>query len=290
MHLPILFALILASPASSTFPFELAHHVIIVKASLGDSKPLEMALDSGTVRTTIDEAIATEAGLDLSLKAQSSGVNGRQEISVVRDQTLRFAGGEVAEPMVLAYPLDFLAKRLGHRVDGIIGVEVFRKYVVEINYPKQTVRVIEPGAFAYSGAGKSIAVTYYGRLPVVAGSVTPYGRDAIPTAFQLDTGAAGTAVAFWKTFVQKNDLVSGTRELAEASATGFGGSHGAKTGRVRALQIGGITFDHPFVRLNEVDYGNPEAFGGNLGSGFFEQFRVFFDLPHDRLILEHAEE
>jgi len=286
MHLPILFTLFLAGSASSTLPFELTHDVIILKASIDNTRLLEMALDSGTVRTTLDETVANEAGLDLSLKAQSTGVNGRQEISVIRDQTLRIAGMAVAEPLVLAYPLDFLAKLLGHRVDGIIGVEIFRKYVVEIDYPKQTVRVTEPDAFVYAGPGQSVAVTYYGRLPVVAGSVTPYGREGIPTAFQVDTGAAGTTVAFWKTFVQKNDLMNGVHELADAEATSFGGSHRAKEGRVRALQIGGITLDHPFVRMNDADYGDAALFGGNLGSGFFKNYKVIFDLPHDRLILE----
>ena len=153
MHLSILFALSLVGPVSSTLPFELAHDVIILKASIGNSKQLEMALDSGTARTTLDETVAAEAGLDLSLKAQSPGVNGRQEISVVRDQTLRLPDVEVTEPLVLVYPLGFLAKRLGHRVDGIIGVEVFRRYVVEIDYAKQTVCVTQPAAFAYAGPG-----------------------------------------------------------------------------------------------------------------------------------------
>lgn len=46
-------------------------------------------------------------------------------------------------------------ERVGHRVDGIIGVEIFRRYGVEIDSCQHTVRVTEPGAFADAGAGKA---------------------------------------------------------------------------------------------------------------------------------------
>ena len=206
---------LLSADTPVTVPFEFHHNMIFVEASIGDSVPLQMALDSGTVRTTVDEAVARRLGLDLSMKAQSSGANGVQEISVMKNQTLRFHGLEVAEPMMVAYPLGFLADRVGHRVDGIIGIELFRKFVVEIDYAAQQVRLWQPDSFVYSGTGEVLPVTYYKRLPVVAGSVTPFEREAIPTAFQLDTGGAGLNVVFWKGFHQKHDLLAGTRNVSE---------------------------------------------------------------------------
>ena len=67
------------------------------------------------------------------MKAQSSGARGMQEISVIKNQTLRFCGLEVTEPVILAYTLDFVSKRLGRQVDGIIGVEFLHKYPVEVD-------------------------------------------------------------------------------------------------------------------------------------------------------------
>jgi Aspartyl protease len=115
--------------------------------------------------------------------------------------------------------------------------------------------------------------------------VTPFGRDPIETRFLLDTGASGTNVAFWKDFIEKHDLAAGVHGLSDTEATGFGGSHSAKEGLVRAIRIGGIRIADPKVRLNVIPYGDANVFGGNLGSSFFKQFKVTFDLPHDRLIL-----
>jgi predicted aspartyl protease len=107
-----------AIDAPHTAVLELQGNAAFVKASIGNSAPLDMVLDSGTIRTTLDEAVATKLGLDLSMKAQSSGARGMQEISVIKDQRLRFCDMEVTEPVIVAYSLDFLSKRIDRHVDG----------------------------------------------------------------------------------------------------------------------------------------------------------------------------
>ncbi len=275
-----------ASDGPHTSAFDLHGNVAFVKASIGDSGPLDMVLDSGTVHTTLDEGVARRLGLDLSMKAQSSGAKGMQEISVIKDQTLKFCGVETTEPLMVAYPLDFVSKRVGRRIDGIIGVELLRRYVVEIDYPVRQVRVTAPERFTYTGGGDMLPVTYDRRLPLVSGSVTPFGRGPIPARFQVDTGGARGAVMFWKGFIEKHDLAAGTHELRDTQVTAFTGTTTQKQGRVRAIQIGKIVVAEPEVGLNDYQYGDPKIFDANLGSGFLKRFKVIFDLPHDRIILE----
>lgn len=265
---------------------DLHGNVAFVKASIGDSEPLDLVLDSGTVRTTLDEAVATRLGLDLSMKAQSSGARGMQQISVIKDQKLRFCGAEVTESVMLSYPLDFVSKRIGRRIDGIIGVELLRAYVVEMDYPGRMVRLVRPEAFHYAGNGTEIPVIYDRRLPIVAGSVTPYKGEAIPARFQVDTGGASAHVMFWKSFIDKNNLIAGVEGLRDVQVTAFTGTTSQKQGRVQALRIGPITINDSEVGLNNYQYGDPKVFDANLGSGFLKQFKLIFDLPHDRIILE----
>ncbi len=269
-----------------TTALELQGNVAFVKASIGNSAPLDMALDSGTIRTTLDEAVATKLGLDLSMKAQSSGARGMQEISVIKGQTLRFCGLEMTEPVIIAYPLEFVSKRIGRHVDGIIGVEFLHQYVVEIDYPARQVRAFPPGAFVYAGSGEALPVTYDRRLPIVAGVITPFDRKPIAARFQVDTGGASAYVMLWKGFIEKHDVAAGTRDVKEVEMTGFTGTTTQKRGRIQALQIGKAVVTEPEVGLNDFQFGDPAVFDGNLGSGFLRQFKVIFDLPHDRMILE----
>jgi len=264
---------------------DVVHEVIFVTGSIGNSGPLQMALDSGS-QTTLDESVAKKLGLDLSMKALSTGIKGKQEISVMKDLTLDFYGAKITEPLVLAYPLDFLSKRIGRRLDGIIGLELFRRYVVEIDYAAKQLRLWDPASFSYTGCGESVPVTYDKKLPVVAGTVTPFGKAPIATRFQLDTGGSGTNIVFWSAFYTKHDLLSGTRDLSEILQTEFGGTHTVKRGRVQAITVGDIIVSEPDVRFSEREMGNPESYGGNLGSAFFRLYKPIFDLPHDRIIFE----
>lgn len=266
---------------------EMQGNVIFVKASIGNSEPLDMALDTGTVYTTLDETVAAKLGLDLSMKAQSSGARGMQEISILKDQTLRFCGLDIQEPLMVSYPLEFVSKRIGRRVDGIIGVELLRKHVVEIDYPGRQVKVYAPETFVYTGPGEAVPVTYDSRrLPLVTGSVTPYGREPIPVRFQVDSGGAAAQAMFWKSFIEKQGLASGARGIREVQVTAFTGTTTQKQGRVQALRIGNIVMNDPEIGFNDYQYGDPKVFDSNLGSGFLKQFKVIFDLPHDRIILE----
>jgi hypothetical protein len=265
---------------------EMQGNVAFVRATIGNSAPLDMALDSGTKRTTLDEAVAAKLGFDLSMKAQSSGAKGMQEISVIRDQTLRFLRLDAAAPLLLAYPLEFVSKRVGRHIDGILGVEFLHKYVVEIDYPARRVRAHLPDEFVYSGPGAILPVTYDDGLPVIAAMVTPFGGKPIAARLQVDSGGASAHVMFWKGFIERTDLAAGTRDLRDVQVTAFTGTTSQKQGRVQSLQIGGIEVPEPEVGLNDYQFSDPKALDGNLGSGFLKQFKAIFDLPHNRLILE----
>ncbi len=275
-----------AADTPRTTPLELQGNVAFVKASIGNSGSLDMVLDSGTIRTTLDEAVATKLGLDLSMKAQSSGARGMQEISIVKDLPLRFGGLEITEPLTLAYPLEFVSKRIGRHVDGIIGVEFLHRYVVELDYPGRQVRILTPESFTYSGPGEAVPATYDRRLPIIVASITPFGGEPIPARLQVDSGGAAAHVMLWKHFIEKHNLVEGARDVKEVQVTAFTGTTTQKQGRVQAMSVGKIVIAEPQVGLNDHQFGDPNVLDGNLGSGFLKGFKVIFDLPHDRIILE----
>jgi hypothetical protein len=270
-----------------TVGIEMQGNMVFVKASIGNSEPLDMALDTGTVYSTLDEAVATKLGLDLSMKAQSSGMKGMQEISILKNQTLKFCGLEINEPLMVSYPLGFLSKRIGRRVDGIIGIELLKKHVVELDYPGRRVRIYAPETFAYAGPGEAVPITYDSRhLPLINGSVTPYGKQPIPVRFQVDSGGAATHAMFWKSFIEKQDLASSARGMKEVQVTAFTGTKTQKQGRVQAIRFGKVVVNDPEVGFNDYEGCDPTVCDSNLGSGFLTKFKVIFDLPHDRMILE----
>ena len=266
---------------------DLQGNAMFAKGTVGDSGPLNLVLDSGSIRTSLDETLARSLGYDLSRKAQSSGGNGRQTLSVLTDVPVTLCGKTVVDPVVVVYPLEFLTKAIKRQVDGIVGIEIFRKYVVVLDYPKQRLEIIPSDGFTYQGSGTSIPVTYGERLPIVAGYVTPFGGEPIPIQLMVDSGGSAVNVDFYHPFEEKSRLAPvcatpGTHTRRCSPATGR-----SKRGRVQALSIGGVRLEEPEVQiLGEAKEGGFPGWDGTLGSGFLKQFRVIFDLPHDRIVLE----
>lgn len=266
--------------------FELQGNVIFVRGSIGNAEALDLVLDSGSARTSFDESLAASLNWDLRLKALSATPNGRQELSVLKDLEIRLCGKPVAEAMVMVYPLEFLSKAVKRRVDGIIGIDLFRRFVVAIDYPARTLQLIEPDSFVYAGPGEPVPVSYNRRLPIVAGSVTPFGGEPVPVKLMVDSGGSAVNADFSRAFGKTTGLLSGMRETRDSKVTIFRGDAASKTGRVQALRIGNVSVSEPEVQILDYQTTDPELMDGTLGSEFLKQFKVIFDLPHDRIVYE----
>jgi len=55
---------------------------------------------------------------------------------------------------VATLPLEWFSRQVGRRTDGFLGSNVFRNYVVEIDYANQVLRLHDPAAYSYSGSGQ----------------------------------------------------------------------------------------------------------------------------------------
>ncbi len=266
--------------------FELQGNVIFVKGSIGSAKALDLVLDSGSARTSFDESRAASLGWDLSMKAVSATPNGEQELSVLKDLEVQLCGKPVTEAIAMVYPLEFLSKAVKRRVDGIIGIELLRKFVVAIDYPTQTLQLSEPDSFVYAGPGEPVPVSYNRRLPIVPGSVTPFGGQPIPVKLMVDSGGSAVNADFSRAFGETTGLISGMQEARDSKVTIFRGDAASKIGKVQALRIGNVSVSGPAVQILDYQTTDPKVMDGTLGSEFLKQFKVIFDLPHDRIIFE----
>ncbi len=275
-----------AQPATRC-SIEMQGSVMFVKGTVGKSGVVDLVVDSGSIRTSFDEQLAQGLGYDLSMKAQSAGGNGRQTLSVLRDVEVGICGKRVIDPIVVVYPLRFLTKAIKRQVDGVVGIEIFRKYVVVMDYPGRSMEIIDPAAFSYKGDGTVVPVQYAQKLPYVSGSITPFGGEPIPVKLMVDSGGSSFNVDFYQPFEEKHHIVSNLRDVRDSTSTMFTGDRPGKRGRAQWLSIGTLQVIDPEVQvLGPSKSSELGEWDGTLGSGFLKQFKVIFDLPHDRIIFE----
>src|SRR5262245_26484302 len=133
-------AYVSATAPATTIPFELANRHIIVKVSVNKSRPLSFIFDTGADAAIIRMDPAKELGLKLEGSVRTGGAGeGTQSGQLVRSATWSLVGLEsFKQPVAIALPMPELPAGMGREIDGIIGGQFIREFVVELNYQART--------------------------------------------------------------------------------------------------------------------------------------------------------
>src|SRR5262249_34212265 len=134
---------------------------VMVEASVGSSDPIWLVVDTGAGSTLIDSQVATALHLELNGRVTVGGAGaGTQTGSFVRGAQYQFANKAIAPQKIsLALPLAQMAPLLGHKVAGILGYDFLSRYVTEIDYAGQVMRLYPKAEFEYKGSGEELPMT-----------------------------------------------------------------------------------------------------------------------------------
>lgn len=280
-----------AGAADVTIPFELAGRHVLVQVSVDKSRPLTFVLDTGADKAIIGLDLARELGLKLQGQVNARGAGpGVQSGSQVRGATWSLVGfAAVSQPISYALPMTELSPAMGRRIDGIVGGEFIRQFVVELDYQAKQLRLHRPETYTYTGPGEEVPLEFVDNThPTIAARVTPVGGAPIDGRFMFDIGS-GQALALHTPFVRAQKLLEGNLQTIRAiGGAGAGGQVSGRVGRVESLQIGSVTLSQPITMFSQDEAGafaNPQL-AGNIGAMIAMRFRVFLDYSRRRMILE----
>ena len=279
-----------ASDQSTTIPFELFGNKIFLAVSVKGSEPLSFILDTGNKWAVINLARARSLGLHLGGDITVAGEGEKTGTgSFVEGERFGVVGlKSFSQPLFLAIPLDDIATRLGHRIDGLLGTDFIRQFVVDIDWIGKRLTLRGKAAFSYAGKGVSLPVTFDARShPLVKATVQlGPGREA-PGIFLVDIGS-NRALALNSPFVKQEGIISSDRAVLPLRAFGAGGSVRGVTGRIDGLKIGGWVLKRPVAAFSQDEKGALAGTDkqGSIGVEVLRRFRVIFDFERDRIILE----
>ena len=278
-------------PAPVVIPFELVNRHILFKVSINNSAPLSFILDTGDKFAVVSLARARALGLNLQGEINIGGAGaGSLKGAYVRDAKLTVPGlpGHT-EPVVLTLPLADLAAKFGQDIDGIIGGDFMKHFVVELDYQARVLRFHDKDQFVYSGSGESIPLSLNadGHATIPA-EVAVNGREPIKGNFVVDIGSGGGLVLHSPTTKAEHLPEPTQKTIRVFGAGGAGGKISGRIGRLPALTIGKFRIDEP-VTIFSSDQRGAFANGaqqGNIGQRILSKFTIFFDYAHARMILE----
>jgi len=288
-HMP---ASVLASDKTEVvIPFELISRHIFLKIRVNNSDPLWFIFDTGDKFAIIDLERAKSLGLNLQGQINVGGAGpGMLKGSYVNGASFSIPGLDgFTQPVTLALPLDGLKPNFGHDIDGIVGSEFIKQFVLEVDYPAGLIRLHDKQKFSYSGTGEIIPMHLNaGGHPIIPGEVVLQGRDPIKAEFVIDLGSSAS-LALSRPFVEEQHLPdSSQKTIRMMGAGGTGGEITGRIGRISGLKIGKFMIDNPITMFSEDRQGAfaSSAIQGNIGQQIMCKFKILLDYDHNRIILE----
>ena len=280
------------APLPHEVSFEIGSNKPWVQVKLNGSAPQWFILDSGASGGTV---IARECAERLGVthggeKSAQIGAGAGVSVGLSRapDVTVAVGDDTLGSPGFMVFPLAHVSPFEGRRLDGLLGRDFLERHVVEIDYARRRLRVLDPASFAPPSAGVVVPVELETGLAVAQAAITPAGAKPIPCRLVIDTGVRTTIVLYHR-FVIRHQLLD--ESGAAINATIGGGAGGETRGdltRLDRLQVGGLDYAQVTAIYSRDTVG---VFAGDdadgiVGGEILRRSRVTFDYPHHRLIFE----
>ena len=259
---------------------------IFLQVRINDSKPVWFGLDTGATHSLIDRRYAESLGLKSESTRPIEGAGGWERASIFKGVSIKLPGANLNNQTLWGLSLDPIAAANAHEMAGILGYDLFKYFVVDIDHAAKLMNLYEPSGYQYRGAGQTIPLNIQddGAIYVQARVQTP-GGNTLTGEFVIDTGGTQTLLLA-TAFVEEHRLLDSMGKTLPVGGGGVGGAIQMVMGRMKSLELGRIAIPNPLVGLTKVGEIADMGKAGNIGGGFLRRFRVIFDYSRSRMILE----
>ncbi|MCK0161896.1 aspartyl protease family protein [Allomuricauda sp. F6463D] len=264
--------------------FELINNLIIIPVEIngteltfildsGVSKPILFNLsDSDSVPiNNVSEVTIQGLGEGRPMKALSSKGNAfsfgkaknySQDLYVVIDKSINFSTS------------------LGIPVHGIMGYDLFRDFIVEVNYGAKKIKLHNPELYTYKDKRnrQTIPLIVEKRKAYVEGTVLMKDTANIPVKLLVDTGSSD---ALWLFPEQKKGLEIPEKNYDDHLGRGLSGDIFGKRSKINGVRIGEYLLEEAKVAFPDREsfqgLDNLGDRNGSLGGEVLKRFNMVFD-------------
>ena len=261
-----------AAPAGSA-PFTLLNGKMFVDVTINGVKA-QAFVDSGAQFTGLDQAFARQAGVKLGLPVLMRGIQGFS--GARRAQDVHFAvGGAVVTSQAIVTDYSDLAGQISHVIDAVMGGDVFRAFVVEIDFNEQRLSLHDRAGFQPPADARLTALQPHNGL--MTATVTVENRGEVRALLDLGSNvpliiSPGPAKSL--------GLLSG-RAVSTARMGGQGAATIAQITTAQTVSLAGEQFNQVPVMIPRRSVG----LDANLGLPILQRFHLYLDFGGERLWL-----
>lgn len=278
---------------SVTIDFKSASNLIIIPVTINDSDTLNFILDTGVRHPIITELpFINKLNLNYMMPVEIKGLGEGKELTAYRsgNNTMNIEGltARNQEVQMIIDENFQISHMLGIPVHGLIGFNLFRDYIVEIDYLNEQLTLFKPEYYKYRDRRKDIILPLHfdGYKPFVRTSIVTDEMKEVPVKLLVDTGASD---ALWLSENSDERINLPQKNIETFLGRGLSGDLFGVKGRIDGIWVGPLVLPKPIVAfpnselIDQLISSNDR--NGTIGAEILRRFNVTMDYRNQRLTL-----
>ncbi len=278
---------------SVSMPFRLVNNLVVINAKI-NGKELTFILDTGIEKTILfnlkfSDSLKLNSVKEIQLRGLGDGLPIK---ALVSDNNL-FRINEIIDPHHRVYiiidNLFDLSAKMGIDIHGIIGGDLFKDFVVKINYSSKKLTFYKPDTYSYSNCKKceTFPLDFYNQKPFIDVFVENYLGELFKVKLLIDSGGGDALWLFNKT---NPKILISDKYFEDYLGKGLNGNIYGKRSKISKLKMGSFVFENAAVAYPdsisiESAKKNKER-NGSLGAEILKRFHVIFDYRNRKITLK----
>jgi len=264
--------------------FEEFNNLIVIPVTINRFLTLKFILDTGVETAILTEKLFADI-LDVDyirqIKIAGPGIEDSVEVLVANNMTFHLPGGLIGKNMnMLVLKEDYLklSENMGDEVHGIIGYDVFSRFVVEIKYDSKKLILHDPATYKPKKRFRAIPIDIRNSKPFLSTSITK-NKETSSLDIMVDTGASHAALLDFGDIFSED--LSSSNKIVTRLGTGIGGEIPGYLSRLDKLSIAGFSFENvlfcvPFEGVYNKSIKRGSKYG-TIGGELLHRFNVIID-------------
>lgn len=273
----------------SRIPFQLVNNLPVIKIEINGTE-FSFILDTGVKSSLLFSAESVEEFyLGKTVAVQIHGLGSDGPVEALKSQNNIIKVGNAIDRnhelyLVFDSALNF-SPRMGVPINGILGSEFFKNFIVEINYSSKVITIYDPKKYSLSSCKKckDIPLNFVDEKPYID-LVVSSGNSKKEVTLLIDSGSSDVLWLFDEgSFIREQPK----NYFQDFLGLGFGGNIYGKRSRIAELALEDF-------RLKNVNTSFPEEAAitkarlyedrdGSVGGGFLSRFNIIFDYGNNRM-------
>lgn len=266
-----------------SIPFEMVGSYVVISVRINESSPLNLILDSGIRNTIITELDSGDKiSLNYSDVRDLMGLGGGEHLEAYTSDynTLKIGKLKLNYKTVYVLQNDIfnLSKHTGTKINGLIGVDFFQDYIIEIDYNAHRVRFYEQPNFVLPKGFGTLPMSIEAQKMFVEVTIVESDSTTKQARMLIDTGAELNA--WFQTFTRES-VHAPSKWIQGTIGEGLNGIITGKYGHIPQICFGDYCLKNPIVSFPDsatiTGIVTNSKRDGTIGSQILSRFNLIFD-------------